>query len=288
MFKSARCYISQMGKESRVVVMWELDLPVGYSAADYSVSVWRTEGPDETLKPISGLMNAGKYRQYLDLSTKLLDVQRSYTYQVRLARTSNISVEHPAGFVAQTEPFSWDSPRDVVQEFVVGEHNFKFRYVSGVPILVFNRRFESDGTTCPNCWNPVLKKVMRSDCTVCFGTGIISGFYDPVYTWADLSPESNSTQIVEWGEKQPSQMDVLFTDYPRLRSKDMIVELSSGKHWVIVNAMSAERRRSAMLQLIRVDMVNPSDVEYKIEIPAELKERGSRELSELRRNHYTL
>jgi hypothetical protein len=52
--------------------------------------------------------------------------------------------------------------------------------------------------------------------------------------------------------------------------------------------MSAERRRATMMQMLRLDLVNPSDVEYKVHIPEELKARASRELAELRGNKYTL
>jgi hypothetical protein len=288
MFTQTLCYVSQIGKDSRVVLQWQLQLPVGESAANYAVSVWRTEGSDNNLQPISSLLDAAKHHQFVDISTKFLDAQKNYAYVLKLHRVKNITPSTPAGVVATSDTISWDTPRDVVHEFIVGEHNFKFRHVSGVPVLVFNRMYEDNGVKCTACWNPVMKKVMRSDCTVCYGTGSLHGFYEPEYTWADLSPESNSTQIVEWGEKQPSQMDVLFSDYPRLRSKDIIVELVSGKRWAVVNSMNSEKRRSPVLQLLRLDLVNPSDIEYKLEIPAELKLRAARELDELRQCRLTL
>jgi hypothetical protein len=236
------------------------------------------------MEAIAGPFNAAICRQFVDISTKFLDARRHYTYQLKLVRMKGT----PVGTVAESAPFTWEDPRDVVAEFVTGEHNFKFRYVSGVPILVFNRRHASSDMYCTNCWNPVLKKIQHSNCTQCYGTGVARGYYDPVYTWADLSPESSSSQIVEWGEKQPSQLDVLFTDYPNVREKDLIVEMVSNKHWVVVNTMSAERRRATMMQMLRLDLVNPSDVEYKVHIPEELKARASRELAELRGNKYTL
>jgi hypothetical protein len=288
MFTQALCYVSQMGKESQVVLQWGIQLPVGDSLANYAVSVWRTEGSDNNMEPIASPISAAKYRTFVDSSTKFLDAQKNYSYMLKLHRVAGITPSTPAGVVAESDSFSWDTPRDVVHEFIVGEHNFKFRHVSGVPVLVFNRMYEDNGVKCPHCWNPVLKKVMRSDCQTCYGTGTPRGYYDPVYTWADLSPESNSTQIVEWGEKQPSQMDVLFSDYPRLRAKDIIVELVSDKRWTVVNSMNAEKRRSPMLQLIRLDLINPSDVEYKMSIPPEVLERASRELAELRSNKLTL
>jgi hypothetical protein len=288
MFTQTLCYVSQIGRESRVILQWKLQIPVGDSLANYSVSVWRTEASDNSLQPISGLLSAAKHNSFVDISTKFLDAQKNYSYMFKLHRVANITPERPAGVVAESDAISWDWPRDVVHEFIVGEHNFKFRHVSGVPVLVFNRMYDGNGVKCPNCWNPVIKKVMRSDCETCFGTGTPNGFYEPIYTWADLSPESNSTQIVEWGEKQPSQMDVIFSDYPRLRTKDIIVELGSGKHWAVVNSMNAEKRRSAMLQLIRLDLINPSDVEYKLNIPPDLIERASQELAELRNNKLTL
>lgn len=73
MFTQALCYVSQMGKEGRVVLQWELQIPVGDSLANYAVSVWRTEGSDNNLQPIASPMSAAKYRTFVDVSTKFID-----------------------------------------------------------------------------------------------------------------------------------------------------------------------------------------------------------------------
>lgn len=306
-FKSKSAYVSQVGRENRVIVSWEVESH-GQDLSALEVVVFRGESP-ANLQPIAGPLNAARASSFVDATGKMLDLHRVYYYRLVLRPVPRVDgrpavsadpLGRPQGdtviSVHRTDVdldplddavFTWEGGRDLIGEFVIGEHNFKFRYAGGVPVAIFQRRREA-GVRCHSCWDPVTRSVTKSNCTVCFGTGWIEGYYDPIYAWADLSPNQKLVKVLEWGEKQPSQIDIMFSDYPRLRPGDVFAELTTPRRLKVMTTQQTERRRTPMLQFVRVDVINPSDVEHRVEIPRAMIERAEQELREIRQNKLVL
>lgn len=264
-FKSAVVQILSIEHIPRILVTWELEPTTqNLSQMKFFIDRWEGDGATTELTGV-GLPALTSSHEFVDYSAKLLDLNKIYYYQIR-------AVEFFNGTPVQTfksDPVTWDGDLDLVGLYVVEEHLFAHRHVYGVPALVYKKR--RDGARCPSCWDPVMKRPTKSNCTACFGTGVLEGYYDPIPVWMSFEPHPKTAQIVDWGEKQNNQTDIQFTNYPTLSVDDVIVELRNTQFWKVSNIRPAEKNRAITLQIARINMVYRSDIEYKIEVSEDLR-----------------
>lgn len=245
---------------SRVRVGWRL----AKSAQNLSrlrFFIDRGESPSEMLQLNAEPLTIGDLPEYVDFTANLKDLNKIYYYRVR-------AVEYEGDTPVQTftsKETTWDGDLDLVGIYVVDEHLFAMRWVFGVPAMVYKKRRE--GTYCPECWDQVLKRVTKSSCQTCYGTGRIGGFYPPIDVWMSFEPDPRVEQVTEWGKRQPTQTDIMFTNYPLLNNDDVILELKPNRFWKVSNVRGPEKNRTVMLQFARLDAINPSDVEQRLDVP---------------------
>jgi hypothetical protein len=136
--------------------------------------------------------------------------------------------------------------------------------LGGNPVLIYQRIF--DQTNRCTCWDPVLKKVTISDCTLCFNTGFTSGYYDPLLTLALITPE---LKVSEPGDtlRQTTGTESLTLNYPVLRPRDIIYEVNTGRRFRIGNIRPIEKNRVLVHQEFSILRLNPSDIENELDVP---------------------
>src|SRR4051812_19817274 len=149
---------------SRVHIGWKLTK----SAQDLSrlrFFVDRSESPSEWHQLNGEGLTINDLSEYVDETPNLKDITKIYYYRVR-------AVEYEDDTPLQTftsKETTWDGDLDLTGIYVVDEHLFAMRWVFGSPAMVFKKRH--DGAYCPECWDRVLKRVTKSNCQTCFGTG---------------------------------------------------------------------------------------------------------------------
>lgn len=243
----------------RVLVNWELE-PTAQDLRNLRFFVDRGESPEELVQISVEGIRANDISEFVDYTPNMLDLHKVYYYRVR-------AVEFIGSTPAQTftsDVSTWDGNLDLVGIYVVEEHFFLHRYVAGVPAMIFKRR--RDGAYCPDCWDAVMKRVTKSNCQTCYGTGKLAGFYPAYEAWMNFEPDPKAVQVADWGQRQISQTDIQFTNYPLLTDGDIIVELKPNKVWKVSNVRYPEKNRTIMLQIARLDAVNPADIEYKVPV----------------------
>lgn len=244
---------------SRVLIKWDL-APTAQNLKDFKFFVDRGESPSEFKQLNTTGLPAVGLREFVDLTANLLDLQKVYYYRVR--GVEFIGTTPVQTFTSAVSTFKGDL--DLVGIYVVDEHLFLERWVAGVPVMIFKKR--RDGGRCPECWDSVLQRVTSSNCETCYGTGKLGGFYPPIESWMLVEPDPKVVQVAEWGRAQPNQTDIQFTNYPLLSVDDVIVEMQLDRRWKISNIRQPEKNRSAMLQVMRVSAINPTDVEYRVAV----------------------
>lgn len=256
------------------MVDWEWEESV-IPLSRYVLDIYRGEDP-ESLELIASGIRADERDSFEDYTPALISKHRTYHYKVVATDTTkNKQVESPLS--------TWEGNLDFVGLYIVEEHDFLFRYISGTPVCTLKK--QTDGQArCDNCWDPIAKRVTKSNCESCHGTGWIGrgvgGYYNPIYTWMDVSPDPEVVQLTQWGRTEPTQTDVFLTNYPRLSVGDIVIELITNKRWKVANIRDTEKRRTKMLQIARLDAINATDIEYTIPIPAEMVNKAQRELNE--------
>lgn len=203
-------------------------------------------------KAIDGLDN----QWYLDMSPELANLSKSIVYRVRCRKKSTQEEIY-------SEMFDFDGTLDLTGLYVVDETNFLLEDVTGTPCLVYNRR--RGGLLC-DCFDKIQKKRTRSGCTTCFDTNWVGGFYDPIDSYVDFTPNPKNATINPWGETQDNESQALMSNFPQVNYGDVIRELRENRMWRVERVNVTEKRRSNLLQFPVVSEIKPGDVEYKIPV----------------------
>jgi hypothetical protein len=201
--------------------------------------------------------------EYVDGAVKLKMLSKNYYYKI-VAReiVDNVTLQ-----TIESSTFTWQGGQDLVGMYIIEEHNFAMEHVHGVPTFIYKQKKE--GNRCDQCWDVVLKRVTKSNCKVCMGTGFIKGYYNHMEAWMDFNPDPTNAQIAEFGVREPSQTDIQFTNYPILQFGDIILELEPFRFWRVVNTRNTEKNRNTLLQVARLDEINRSDIEQQLPVDQE-------------------
>ena len=273
-FKRVNVDVYRVGPPSKTIIDWEWEDSV-IPLSRYKVDIYRGESPEE-MERIAKDIPASMFDEWEDNTARLITKHRTYYYKV-------VAKNCGTGKEVHSKPVTYSDDLDLVGIYIVEEHDFLFRHVAGAPVLIYKKQTDSK-TRCTECWDEVQKRITKSNCRTCHGTGMIGkgvgGFYNPTYTWVDLSPEPEIVQTTQWGRVEPTQSDIFMSNYPRVSVGDIIIELNSDKRWKVVNVRDSEKRRAKMLQIVRLDLINKDQVEYTIEVPDEIKDRARKELNE--------
>ena len=272
-FDKVSAQILSIEHTSRILIEWALE-KTNQNISILDFNIYRGESVTELSKINADPIKGGTKYEYVDFTPKMINLDKRYYYQV-------IADEMLGGTVIQqfkSKIFSFEEGLDLVGLYVVEEHLFAHRHVYGMPSLIYKKY--SEGARCPVCWDTVLKRSTRSNCTTCKGTGFSGGYYSPYEAWMDFNPDPKSAQIAEWGERNQNQTDIQFTNYPIIEVGDIIIELKTNRYWRVVNARDTEKNRSALLQVARLDEINRSDIEYRVEVPEDVRSRMVAELNE--------
>lgn len=136
--------------------------------------------------------------------------------------------------------------------------------LGGDPVLVY-QRVSGKGTRC-TCYDVKLKKVIRSNCDACFNTGWVTGYYPPILTLAQISPEAASNTPGDV-ERQTTSTEILLAEYPEVRPRDMIYEVGSGRRYRVGTIMPSEYNRQLIHQSFQATRLNPNDIEHTVPVP---------------------
>lgn len=273
-FEKTEATILSIEHISRVLISWQL-AETTQNLTNLRFFVYRGASPSEMSLLNQGGIPPGGSNEFIDFTAELKDLNKNYFYQVRAKELDSVGNELQS-FDSPIVTFEGDL--DFVGMYVVEEHLFAHRWVYGIPTLIYKKRKE--GIRCPECWDSILQRVTKSGCKTCFGTGRLEGFYPPIDAWMGMEPDPKLAQVAQWGQIQPNQTDIQFTNYPTLNVDDVIFELKSNKFWKVSRVHRPEKNRVAMLQAARLDAINRSDIEYKIEVPQDRREELLRQLEE--------
>lgn len=275
-FKLVNAQIMSIEHISRILIEWELE----ESSQDLSklkFFIYRGESPGELFRINQSPIPGNTRYEYIDYTPKMIRLDKRYYYQV-------IATEVYNGTPVQefkSRIFTFEDELDFIGLYVVEEHLYKHRHVTGMPSLIYKEKKEGERCTC---WDAVLKRPTISNCVNCKGTGFIGGYYYPIEAWIEYNPDPKVAQVTDIGVTRISKTEFQFTNYPELELGDIILELEPHRFWRISNVRNTEKNRTSLIQVGTLDEVNRSDIEQQIKVP---KEARKRMLDELRTRRQT-
>jgi hypothetical protein len=106
-----------------------------------------------------------------------------------------------------------------------------------------------------------------AQCPLCFGTGILSGYYPPM----EMYIRFNATPSADFkGSIRGLTVDQTYNAWtiipPFLREKDLVVRKIDGKRWEIKACQESFFRGAPLRQLFNLDLIMPNDIKQLVSL----------------------
>lgn len=163
---------------------------------------------------------------FIDASVNLFDENIQYYYRVE---GYNAGVR-----ISEAGPETLEyAKRDSIANKVIHESKVLLKQMKNPPVFFLLKR--RVGMPCPNCYNPITKRIKFPNCTVCGGTGILSGYHDPIATRIsqDVSQMIASSDAYDSDKTTLSPIRAWISNYPRIHPEDVMVDIMNQRFKII-------------------------------------------------------
>ncbi len=187
-----------------------------------------------------------------------LSVVRNFFYKIEVIGPNGQRAE----VVAEESPTLAPKQRQLLRKLLRDEY-LQLRKFTGVPVAILKRR--NWGPRC-KCVDKVSKEIVRANCTDCWGTGIVSGYWDPVLTWAKREPLQTVVQIAAEQKTDSTTAKFDMLNVPRVERDDLIVFLSENRRFVIDQQTETSLRTVTVHQTVFALELPRSHIVYRIPV----------------------
>lgn len=192
----------------------------------------------------------------------------SYGHSKSLGVSADRNANHP-------NPQTIFSPKQgtkrrlvLIQRAIQRRRAIALEKYNGVDVAILKRRHY--GERCSTCFDRASGMIMLSRCDECYGTGWEGGFYPSIKSVARFVEGTLNTQKDRSGNTEIRQSQLELLDFPRLEKDDIIVELDSGRRWVVAQESDEKHiRRRRLYQSFICNELNRDAVQYCIDINTE-------------------
>jgi hypothetical protein len=268
--------VGSPGVPPQVLVSWEVE-PIRGNSPDIVFHINRSESPDlsdseEVCGPITYTQGVNVY-EYVDITVNLHSFWRRWYYQIS-------AEDRVSGKSYSTNIKSWESNPKTFELEIIARHDFLLRYDTGTPCFALVER-TAGGSHCQECYNETLGRSERSHCPVCFGTGRERPFFGPILTFIDFNPPANAT-VIQQQEMPIGQTNVWWSAFPKLKPRDVVVEVMSGERHRVVSVNPVGDVRTSIQHFGRLERISQRDIEHQIPIPDAIRRSAVAELERMK------
>lgn len=172
-------------------------------------------------------------------------------------------------------PVSDGSSGDGVSKTIMYNERLLYNRYTGSPFKLFKKR--ETNNRCPECWDKYQQRRKKTDCATCNGTGYTDGgFYFPIE--AQISTEATTRKNLPSESAEEALVDsrARLSNYPIVRPKDMIMDLSNGERFIVVHVSTTElpnrspnrnilsKMSFVISQILDLRELHPEDSEYRV------------------------
>lgn len=243
----------------RVYVQWVLRNPSEITG--YTFEIFRSgssNGPWVSLGTVTDefLYVDGAYSEPRDQSAPgLFSLHRTIYYRVVATHSTDPTVS-----TEQVLEAGLDRRRRAMVKKLRRDAYIKIRKGSGTEVAILKRRWW--GTPC-NCKSSS-GQVVRSHCGICHGTGIETGYWDPVYTFGKRSSSPVDVQTTPAGKTETHRILATIPYIPKVEPLDILVFLRDNKRYIINSVNTTEIHTVTVHQELVVSELAKSAREYAV------------------------
>lgn len=132
----------------------------------------------------------------------------------------------------------------------------------GTPILLLKRRWW--GETCMRCRDPRTKALMRTDCTSCWSTGFLGGYWNPVEVRGRRSVANVASQITPEGKSDSAEAKFWLPESPQVERDDVLILLEEGRRYRIDQQVQTEMQLQGVHQVVNALAIASDHLLYRM------------------------
>jgi hypothetical protein len=164
---------------------------------------------------------------------------------------------------------------DGVHETMRYAEDILYSFYHGEPCLIIKKK--SFGARCPTCWSAERQQRVRTHCDTCKGSGYVAGYYQAIREQVAFDSDPKKSDSQKEFENVFDTIRARLSNYPLVRTKDLIVNLDNNKRFVISHVETTKLPKLSVLdgstkvlskqnyilsQLLTLEELNPDDNEY--------------------------
>lgn len=234
-------------------VTWEVTSGT-QDVLDFTFRVLRSESPEGPFDPLTPEFEDRYF--YVDARLPAGDKFRTLWYRIALRHKATDTTTYTESFAHTAEP-------DLIADYVRRHHQTVLQEASGRTCWILKRR--TFGTRCGGCWDQISSRRTRSGCLMCYDTGYLRGYLNPIAVAVQIDPASKAQAIMPQQKHQEVVTGGRMGYYPNLSPDDLIVE-AENLRWRVQTVTPIERLRAVVKQSFTARQLNDQDIEYKIPI----------------------
>ena len=193
-----------------------------------------------------------------DQSAPGLDMMRNALYY-------RLVVTHLAGSPVECVGLlenALDKRRRAIVKKLRRDAEIKIRKGSGTEVAILKRKWWGEPCVCRSS----VGQTTRSHCAVCHGTGIVSGYWDPVYTYGKRTATSVDEQTSSRGVTERQNILATIPYVPQVMPRDILVFTRDNKRYIVDRVQPTEIHTVDIHQELIVSELSPSSVEYDVAV----------------------
>ena len=153
-----------------------------------------------------------------------------------------------------------DRRRRGIHRKLVRDAEIFLRKVGGTQVAIFKRR--RWGTPC-DC-RAKTGQTTVSHCSTCLGTGIVGGYWNPVYGYAQRKVSPVDVQTGVQGDIESHRIQVYMLNIPQVEKRDILAFLRDGKYFTVEQVVPTQIHVNDVHQELVVSELAPGSVEYDL------------------------
>lgn len=233
-------------------VLWEIE-PTSEDVQEYQFFVERAEAEAGPWQQLSGPL-VDHYRFRDSATPQITTNARTLFYRIKV-------LHKPSGTIEYSGTFDQEGKISLHAQEMVRLERILFEEFIGVKCWVFPRR--TFGQQCPNCYDPVMDKVIDESCPTCWGTGFSGGYHYPTAFWAQIDAPEQSEQVTLEDHRRVLYFQLRAGPSPALKPMDLIIDYQN-RRFRVVSISGTSRLGVSVRQEIRLVQIQRGSIEDKI------------------------
>lgn len=246
----------------KVHVQWVLKSPS--SATGYSFNIYRSEGENGPWEQVAENLEDTYFFVDTDFpadsdrtTPDIMTLSRVLSYKITVTHATDGTSEH----IMQVEA-GLDKRRRGILRKLRRDAYIMLKRGSGTEVAILKRMWYGEACTCKSKSG----QVVRAHHAECNGTGIVHGYWDPVYTYASHDASPVTVQTDTQGSVESHFLQINIPYIPAVSKYDIIVYLRDNRRFIVDQVLKTAIHSVPVHQELAVSELARPSREYDLEV----------------------